>query len=270
MIVYKYLPPNLVSVLVNSTLRFTQAVALNDPFESSPLGTHLNKSLVDGQREWVKQSGIEVTGMGKVEVEAYIIQRAREVVQSVTEPVRRNFGILSVSLERSELLMWSHYCDSHRGFVIGFEGLHEYFQKGIPDKRGGLREVIYSEKRPHLPPFDRFSEYNVAEILLLTKSLHWSYEKELRMLHNIEHADINLGPDQGGHNIYLFKFPPETVKEIILGCQISEDKRQELFTVAREKYPEAKIFQAVMNKTEFKLDLEEVETKALAESSASN
>jgi len=90
------------------------------------------------------------------------------------------------------------------------------------------------------------------------------------MLHNLEHADLNLGLDGGGHNIYLFKFPPETVKEIILGCHLPEAKRQELLAVAREKYPEAKIFQATMNKTEFKLDLEEVETRALAESSASN
>jgi hypothetical protein len=176
MIVYKYLPPNLVSVLVNSTLRFTQAVALNDPFEASPLGTYLNKSLVDKQREWVKQSGIELAGMDKVEVEAYIIRRARELVHSITEHARQDFGILSVSLERSQLLMWSHYCDSHRGFVVGFEGLHDYFQKGIPDKRGGLRRVIYTEKRPYLPPFDRFSSYNVAEILLFAKSPHWSYE----------------------------------------------------------------------------------------------
>jgi hypothetical protein len=111
------------------------------------------------------------------------------------------------------------------------ELLAEAPQQPITASTTNAPPLVYTE--------DRFSSYNVAEILLFAKCPHWSYERELRMLHNIEHADINLGPDQGGHNIYLFKFLPETVKEIILGCQMPEDKKQELITVAREKYPEA-------------------------------
>lgn len=258
MIVYKYLHPNRVGVLTDGLIRFTQAAALNDPFESTPIGTSLFKSLVERQRELVKQSRFKLEGMDKVEVEAFIIKKAREVEGGIREQARQNYGILSVSLERSELLMWSHYCDSHRGFVVGFEGLHEYFQRGIPDKRGGLREIRYTETRPVLPPMEDFHTQNVAEILLFSKSPHWRYERELRMLHNLKHADLRIEPEAGGDTVYLFKFPVETVREIILGCRMSDSLRQKIVTVAKEKYPLARIFQAKVSDTEFKIVIEEV------------
>ncbi len=258
MIVYKYLHPDRVSVLSDGLIRFTQATALNDPFESNPVGTPLFKSLVERQKQILASSGEQVSGMDLLEIRAHIIKNARTAVQNIIDDTRNNKGILSLSLNRSELLMWSHYCDSHRGFVVGFYGLHDYFQKDIPDKRGGLRPVEYLKTRPALPAAEEFSTQNVANILLFSKSPHWAYEREMRMLHNVEHADKKITPDDGSPNIYLFEFPAETVMEVILGCQMPKLKQEEITALVKEKYPSAKLYQAEMSKTDFDLVIEEI------------
>src|SRR5262245_60498248 len=207
MIVYKYVPPVRIDVLRDCLIRFTQPAALNDPFESNPLDVKLFDSFVDDQMKYMAGLPMQLSEIDKMVVGVHIRKNARKAVKDLMDESRFKKGILSVSEIRDDLLMWSHYSDSHRGFVIGFFGLHDYFQKGISDKRGGLRKVVYSEKRPILPPHNEFSTHNVAEILLFTKSPHWSYEKEWRMLHNVEHADVTTGPDPGGNPVYLFKFP---------------------------------------------------------------
>jgi hypothetical protein len=121
-----------------------------------------------------------------------------------------------------------------------------------------LREVVYRETRPSLPAFMEFSSHNVAEIVLFSKSPHWSYERELRMLHNVKYADKTIIPEDGGDPIYLFDFPRETVKEVILGCQMPIPLRQDITGLVRSTYPSAKIFQAEKNKTEWNLDITEL------------
>ncbi len=240
MIVYKYVSPRWIEVLKDCLIRFTQPAALNDPFESNPIDGKLFDSLVEEQIKYRAGIPIKLSRIEEMEVTFAIRRNARNAVKDLMDESRLKKGILSVSLVRNDLLMWSHYADSHRGFVIGFDGLHKYFQDGIPDKRGGLRPVKYSEKRPILPPHNEFSTHNVAEILLFTKSPHWSYEKEMRMLHNVEHADVTKKPDNGDP-IYLFKFPAETVKEVILGCQMPKPLRTEFVDLVKEKYPDAKL-----------------------------
>lgn len=257
MVVYKYLPPERTDVLRGGRIRFTQASALNDPFESTPLTAVLRESLIQGQEELLASTGNQLYGHDST-VRYHMRKNARKSVENIINDTRNNKGILSLSLNRSELLMWSHYCNSHRGFIIGFDGLHEYFQKGIPDKRGGLRPVIYSEHRPSLPPFSEFSNYNVAEILLFTKSPHWGYERELRMLHNVKDADDDNHLDPNGNKVYLFNFPAESVKEVILGCQMPVSLIKEITNLIKERYQDAEVYQAVMSKTEFNLEFSEV------------
>lgn len=257
MIVYKYLPPARVNVLSGGQIRFTQIEALNDPFESTPLTELLRMSLAARGIDSLINSKDKTFVHDNI-VRYRINRMARKAVKGIVGETRSNKGILSVSLERSQPLMWSHYCDSHRGFVVGFDGLHDYFQKGIQGKRGGLRNIIYSQTRPSFPSFDDFSNHNPAEILLYYKSTHWSYERELRMLHNLEHADCNKNIDPNGHRVYLFNFPVETVREVILGCQMPALLRNEVISLVREKYPNAKLYQAEMSKTEFNLVIKEI------------
>jgi hypothetical protein len=81
---------------------------------------------------------------------------------------------------------------------------------------------------------------------------------QMRMLHNVERADKKITPDDGGPTIYLFEYPAETVKEVILGCQMPKLKREEIIALVKEKYPSANLYQAEMSKTDFDLVIEEI------------
>lgn len=259
MIVYKYVVPDRIDVLRYGTLRFTQIAALNDPFESTLIPNKLRDSLIEKQKKILASTNTKLSLNDLLDVHYNINKLAYESVDKMINGVLSNKGILSVSLERSQLLMWSHYCDSHRGFIIGFDGLDHFFQKGIQGKRGGLRPIIYSKARPILPTIDDFPKENVAEKLLWYKNPHWVYERELRMLYSLDTADIvpeKLDPN--GHKIHLFKFPSHTVREIILGCQMEKTRREEIKALVKEKYHEAKVYQAEMSSTEYDLVFKEV------------
>jgi hypothetical protein len=53
--------------------------------------------------------------------------------------VSQEHGVLCMSARRDSIIMWGHYCDSHRGMVIGFDAGWEIFQQPIK----GLRKVNY-------------------------------------------------------------------------------------------------------------------------------
>ena len=76
--------------------------------------------------------------------------------------------------------MWSHYADSHRGFVIGFDSDNPFFHREKPRTTTPVDEVTYSDKRPVMPPFEKSNPESVYE-MFLTKGDEWAYEEELRM-----------------------------------------------------------------------------------------
>jgi len=103
--------------------------------------------------------------------------------------------------------MWSHYADSHRGFVIGFDDENLFFHQQTPRTVSPLMQVHYSLKRPVVPQFEDLAE-NLHETVFLTKSEQWSYEEELRMFAQPKSANL-LRKDNRGFDLYLFDLPPE-------------------------------------------------------------
>jgi Protein of unknown function (DUF2971) len=102
--------------------------------------------------------------------------------------------------------MWSHYADSHRGFVIGFDSDNPFFHREKPRTMTPLDEVRYSNKRPVMPPFDEITPENTHELVFLTKSEHWAYEEELRMFAQPRAANA-IEKDNRDFDLYLFDLP---------------------------------------------------------------
>ena len=162
--------------------------------------------------------------------------------------------MLSLTKKRNNLLMWSHYAAAHRGFVIGFDSNDSFFHKEKPRTITPISEVKYSNKRPVLPAFEECAPENVHEIVFLTKSEHWSYEEELRMFAQPQAADaVRKAAD--GLDIYLFNFPPECLREIIFGCQMSATNKEEIAAAAKNRYSRVELYEARLNETDFELDV---------------
>jgi len=238
---YKYLSPDRTDVLQNLRIRFTQVSALNDPFESFP-------GVLIGDRDWylqvfrarideeMEQLGIRGEGkrkqywrsrkgefdhFHKCYTDVAWLMGQSELVQHMSDTVH---GCLSLSATSTNILMWSHYANHHRGYVIGFHGNHDYFGPSVD-------EVKYSVTRPPHNPF----EHRHSGDLFYAKSTDWSYEQEYRKYQSfVEPMKLPNGNDllpytepsasrQPNEAVVLFPLPPDSIARVIFGWKSSPE-----------------------------------------------
>ena len=151
---YKFLTPSRLDVLQNCTMRITQAGALNDPFELRVAlpnnilrhlkGVYLAEkaqklTTADSFDEWLD------TERGKLYQETWkdAVPSAEMETEATAEYVGNHVGF-SLSEALDNVLMWAHYGDRHRGFVIEFDMAHPFFSDRT---KFGLRKVHINTRR---------------------------------------------------------------------------------------------------------------------------
>lgn len=256
MIVYKYLHSERIDVLENSTIRFTQPAALNDPFEVMPrfnlYKEHLKEELA---RIFEQKFG----GKLPSQIEPMLPTLIDEQLADLKKQFGEHFGILSLAKNKKNALMWAHYADSHKGFVVGFDSNSSFFRSGNGKAIDGLRDVRYSPDRGVVPK-DGLASLNNNELseandlFFFTKSDSWSYEEEVRILAHPKAAS-NTIKIADGYDICLFEFPPECIKEVILGHQMPPDKKHSIVDLVARKYPDAALFQAALSDDSYDVDI---------------
>jgi hypothetical protein len=97
--------------------------------------------------------------------------------------------------------MWAHYCEDHKGIVVGFDADHSAFHDDGPS----VRPVVYVSQCPQVI-FSRMTGLDSW----FTKNSEWSYEEEVR------HTKILTQEGLPGLPVHLFPLPRECVREIIL------------------------------------------------------
>jgi hypothetical protein len=239
MILYKYAHSDRISDLLEfGRIRATQPKYLNDPFEVSPSFGPEKKEMHD---ELLRESGNKVSDS--------FVQETNEILEKTRmyyiENFNVKFGIISLSAVPTEPLMWSHYADSHKGFVVGFDSKNPYFYKSKYKRR--FRKVIYSDEYYILPsskvnPNDPISLERSGLAWFFTKHTKWRDEKEYRMLADLRTADARIR--KGDEEIFLFEFPFDSVKEIILGCKMTNENRNMIKDIHKRKYSKAVLYEA--------------------------
>jgi hypothetical protein len=214
MILYKYLTAErLIGLLETQKIRLTQYFDQNDPYEGS-------FALMPIDRE--KDLAIK---------DDYSAERAELEVH--LRHTYFQFGMICLAENFNNILMWSHYADNHRGAVVGFDVSHPFFnttEKLYDFEYGGTerdlgtpgfgspKKIDYVERRIYISLGENYSLYDI----FFTKSIHWSYEKESRIIKNI----YNISPDrilQSGEKIYLTEVPKECITNIIFGLRCGDD-----------------------------------------------
>ncbi|MDR6966925.1 hypothetical protein J2X31_000925 [Flavobacterium arsenatis] len=216
-IYYKYLPPERLSYLDDELLRYTQPIDLNDPFECLPKKPSEKefKDVIKKVSELLHKKGFplnenaEILELEKIYNEAY-------------QNVNNDIGILSLTKNWNNTLMWSHYTNSHKGFCIGFDPKDEYFQNFLSSdlkKSKLIMEVVYSDKRVEIPL--EFGKKKLEFEPFITKSTDWKYEEEVRVISTLNMSDkkINSNPV----DIHLFKVPHKSIKEIVAGANMDKE-----------------------------------------------
>jgi Protein of unknown function (DUF2971) len=178
--------------LENKRLKLSKLEDLNDPFDLCPLDT----------------------------TDPAISKAA----DAVTSHFRETWAILCFSRNWDNVLLWSHYGDSHKGMCLGFD-----ISQGDPGVNYDT-DVLY---QPNLLQIRRVEDLpNVADRLLRTKHESWSYEQEVRM-----YVNRNDPPDADG--LHWIEFGPLlTLKEVIIGAQCHPTVSRKV-EVALKPYGEA-------------------------------
>lgn len=143
----------------------------------------------------------------------------------------RALGVFSMSEVNDDILMWSHYADSHRGICVEFETRN----LGMP-----VYPIKYSGSRPVFDVFDPDHD-SVGRRCVLTKSSHWEYEKEWRIVVN-------------GSTVAAL--PSESLTGVVFGCRASDELKASIRAAIKDRYPQPALFQAREHPTEFRVLVE--------------
>ena len=226
MILYKYVTHEVaLAILKNSSIGFSQPMHFNDPFEleaSYPTPLH-------GERTEI--------------VTNFRILTKKRIL-------KKYYGVLSLTRDPLNPLMWAHYANNHTGVVIGFDvkidELTSLQKNIIPIQYGN---VIYTSKKPTSEYISQPSvrrvlgetvQFNEKDIekqqrTFLYKPSCWAYEEEVRVVKNIktlvdddllgfgETAEIESGTftkiEANNRSVYCLNLPKGAIKEVYFGVR---------------------------------------------------
>ena len=199
-------------MICHNELYFSKPSSFNDPFDCRAIFKP-NISYEDfcssAKRQFPDSSFSEPELQNKYKE---LISRLDEGTEIHYAMVLENVNILCLSTTNSNILMWSHYANSHQGICLEFKGDSSLFSDA--------NVVRYSHERPIITENDN-DDIRLKKTFL-TKSKHWEYEKEWRICKK--------------DNLYAFQ--PESLTGIILGARISTaDEKEVLNWIKAREYP---------------------------------
>lgn len=163
--------------------------------------------------------------------------------------------VFSVSEENDNLLLWSHYGESHTGVVFEFLVL--------PQEDNPLcvaEPVIYRKDPPSLYTQEEWIDETLGICELNHEQLYfryayvksdvWTYEKEWRVWDLQSELDDKLFSDYP-----LFK---KEVGSVYLGCRIKQEHKLSIISLISQKYPWVKVYQAKKADSKFKLEFDQI------------
>lgn len=238
---YKYVEPKRVDILETLKIRFTPRDSFNDPFDLYPAVerpsdgeyARLEKRVADTRYWKLVLSGYKISRKEFDKLHRPHQQNARkfleehpdfyqeELVKRQTNWTSKVIGILCLTETKNNLLMWSHYTDSHRGFLIEFDPDHSFFNKPHKDQQidfGSLVKVDYP-KTDNRPKFVMEDNASIRSVFT-TKSECWTYEQEWRIFQRLDQCPQPF--ENNGEKIHLFDLPPESITGIVIGCRMNE------------------------------------------------
>ena len=266
-VLYKYIPAKRIGDGAPDSLRATQLLSLNDDMEcnvtamkgSQQEDTLAFLALVQSRLE--EHLGISVPWDELLTRSLrYADVRLSTFVQEYLNPL---VGVVSFSTDILVPTMWAHYA-RNTGIVVGYD------RDALTPLGFELRPVIYSELAPIYQPsagdtirldfvnredmerdlragrttegFPILASTELAAFggdwkalsrLLLVKGLSWAYEKEVRLLVDLEHARDTGRCDDNDSPVKVIEPPPEAIKEIYAGANTRTADLEHAVQVAR-------------------------------------
>jgi hypothetical protein len=256
---YKYqaINDNTKDALKNNYLYFSKPSQLNDPFDSK-FKLIWKSDSIEKTENWLAK--YDPKPRTKNEIRAYHKKFNSQIVpQSSFDKLFDSLRILSLTTISNNLLMWSHYSDSHKGICLiikntsediggivfrNFDILKRYSADTHPGYLA-ISKVIYSKFLPY--PVNSLDDDYLSKVYEATrmKSLDWEYEKEQRII-----TDKKRVKTQKVH------YKPQLIEGIIFGIKTCDKHKEEIMDIAKKYlYPEINFFQAIKKEDEFGIEI---------------
>ncbi len=275
--VYKYCDGHGVKILQNLELKITPPNQFNDPFEFTPhvICSSLERKVRNlfTDQDAIKQWFLETTGSGQFsgtlrEFREQLRNLEPEVVTAIAshmpainadvqgaslDRASKKYGVLCLSARRDSIVMWGHYCDKHRGIVVGFDDSWEIFRRGA-----ALCPVNYVRERvvwDSSLQSGGSEERAFTERLIFSKNDEWKYEEELRQLFTLVSLP-RQNPDNGTVG-YFLPLPPEKIVSVSLGFRCPLELKEKVCAALRDQgLTHVKLDHAVLHDSDFALRFE--------------
>ena len=230
-------------ILVNNRLYFAAAESFNDPFEGR-VTFSFSKSPVEKFDFLRDHLGVETHALSvshasnwaRRVLENNVEHTESQIRDFLCDAFRRKAGLCTLSEKKDDILMWSHYADSHKGICIEFEprtsAQIEWFENAVP--------VRYQSNFPANDFYKRSATEADAIAAMATKSVQWAYEKEWRLLRG------EPGP---------YALPQGVISGVVLGYAISDEHRKLVNEWATLCSPPPSVYAATIKPDAYALDI---------------
>jgi hypothetical protein len=218
---YKYLPFNegAKSLFRDGTMKFSSYETFNDPFDCV-VSYDLKKAekYLSKRKDLLKAAGKQngLSPAQRILQKSVMIKRVENALANgdASDEIARGWGVCCLSSTPDNILMWSHYADSHRGLLVEFttDQNHEGMLTN-PEFYLTAWKIKYTENMPvrdlSIRSFDAVKEQ------FLCKSKDWAYENEYRSLSHCR------GPG-------IYPFDKSMVTRVVAGAKMSDENFDEL------------------------------------------
>lgn len=231
-------------LFVDKKLYLSLPSQFNDPFECKP---HFNWPSRPNKARDIRKHLIKTArerGSSKKDAEAMVaesISKPGFIEESIYRAILSTFQemrICSFTKAKENLLFWSHYADSHRGFCL------EYDATLLPIKYAF--KVLYKDEYPEVEYPRPSDARGVAPALI--KSSAWTYEDEYRIIYMPEAEGQPAGD---GKSLFL---EDGAIKNIYFGSKIAESNKEIVLRLLEDGPFNPGIWQAKLSKSSFELE----------------
>ncbi len=239
-------------MLASNELYFSASNGFNDPFDCR---ARKDFEFKDRNELISKMAPLEATHQeitiedavaylrGVTATQATIDDYKKEKSELFQQLVLQSFGICSFSEISNDILMWSHYSDGHKGFCLEFSRSDE-------NRLKWARPVDYptNDEFPFINYWKTEPEEQIQEFtkIVLTKSKHWGYEKEWRIVDGPSQVDATYS----GHTS---TYPDSMLSGIIFGVRMPEKDRKIIIDILSKKT--IAFYEAVIVKNRFQIEV---------------
>ncbi len=240
-IVYKYFRINqyLYDTLISNQLYFSSIEQFNDPYDCHL--AILDKISEEDFNVFIEKT-IKDTDIKMKYLDAFR-KKPDEFIKPFIEMYRnwlKHLGICCFTKGKENILLWSHYADSHRGVCLGFD--YNLMEKIFPQ----FDEVNYNDEPFY---FDIKNPLDSVSRTALRKSSDWKYEDEIRFFM------------ERSKNTDFYK---EALLEVNFGSRCSKrDMMNIQYLISKLNYPHCSFYKSSINQSKYIVEFEKNDINSL-------